>query len=220
MKIGKKLLYTCFITTGEIKVRGSEISRIFGTHEGNKSNEDVKAIWFPDVIVINYFPSGLTNFFPNLKGIGVVGCGLLEISREDLRGLEGLEYIYLHSTKIQSLPEDLFVGMTKLQEISIIRNEELKSGVTRKLFQPVISNRLEYVDLSWNRCADAFFCPGYEGTLNSVTELMNKIDCKSSEIAMEGVATTLKDLVDESDTIREDNPGIGIEKFDDRTTSS
>jgi hypothetical protein len=161
---------------GTNKVRGSEVSRIIGKHERNKNNEDVEAIWFPDLVIINYFPRGLTRVFPNLKGVAVVGCNLLEISREDLRGLEDLKYIYLHSTKIQSLPEDLFVGMTKLQEISFMRNKELESGVTKKLFEPVISNGLNYVDLSWNKCVDAFYCPGYEGTLNSFSELMEKIE--------------------------------------------
>ena len=94
--------------------------------------------------------------------------------------LKNLKYLYIHSNKITKVPVDLFEGMSKLQEISIIDNKELCLKISSQLFKPVIKNGLKYIDLSQNGCVDAFFCPGIEGTLASVQELMEVIDRTSN----------------------------------------
>lgn len=170
-KFGNECLYTCCFVMASITERETDVTGLVGEHGRIKN---VKAIWFANQIV-NYFPRGLHKIFPNVVAVGVEGCDLLEVSREDFEGFVNLTYLYLHANKLKSLPVDLFEGMSKLKEVSIIDNEELKTGITSKLFEPILQNGLTYVDLSKNGNINFFYCPGYKGTLSSVTALMTAI---------------------------------------------
>lgn len=188
-------LYMCKVNVGDsTKTRGNEILGVFGDHLPGFKNADVKAIWFADVL-FNYLPKGISRIFPNLEAVVIIGCDLLEILTGDLEDFTNLKYLYIHSNKITKVPVDLFKGMSKLQEISIIDNKKLRSGISSQLFKPVIKNGLKYVDLSNNQSVNAFFCPGIEGTLASVQELMEAID---------GISHIAVERCNES-TVEEDN---------------
>jgi BTB/POZ domain len=176
----KVIRYTCKITDASITEPGTEISSIFGNHLSNRSNVDVTAIYFEGTI-INYFPRKLHKLFSNLKALQIYNCSLKEVSNEDLIGLEILEDFCLTKNDLQSLPSDLFVGMSFLKQASF-KDNKLKF-LSSALFEPVAGNELQLVSFSNNTNIDAFYSPGYEGSVESIQKLMDIIDekCKDNE---------------------------------------
>jgi hypothetical protein len=175
---GSEYLYTCKVTSASIKSSNEEIIGFKGVHKAKKTSADVEGIWFEDTTV-HFIPRGIGKIFPNLKSFGIVNCNLMEISRDSFSGMENLSCVYIHKNKISSLPDNLFEGMTKLVEISIIFNKKL-TKVNSAILARVFENGLTYVDFSYNACINNHFCPGYENSLGSVQELMEAIDRKDS----------------------------------------
>lgn len=173
---GKNMLYTCIVSSStKIMQRGVKIKEFRGKHLPKYNLHKVEAIWFENVIC-NFIPRGIHDNFPNLIALGVLNSQLLGVSREDLEELdENLVYIYFHYNPLASLPDNLFVNMKKLREISIMNNSNLKH-ITSKVIDNIIDNNLRYVDFTNNGCIDAHFCPGYVNTLASVEELLKVID--------------------------------------------
>jgi BTB/POZ domain/Leucine rich repeat len=126
-------------------------------------------------------------------------CGLKEISREDLVGLENLQKLFLHRNLLTSLPSDLLIGMKNLQDIGVARNKlEFFSG---KLLEPIAENELELVDLQFNTNISTFYVPGHKRSVASLQELMDVINEKCSKLAenetfKDDIAIGLKELWD------------------------
>lgn len=118
--------YTCFIESALITKRRTEIKPIEGIHLLGKNYNVVQGICFnknKNETVIEYFPRNLKRFFPRLIGLYIDNCGLKEISCDDLRGLEALEFLGLSFNLLTSLPNDLFTNMPKLKVISFCGNK-------------------------------------------------------------------------------------------------
>lgn len=144
---------------------GTEVKSISGVHETVKasndaqafslfskpgvkslSHNDVEGLWIEQAIV-EYIPKGLKSIFPSLVNLAVFNCGLKEISRRDLIGLEGLENLDLGNNLLTALPNDLFVNMTKLKFISVQDNK--LETVTSRILEPIMAN-LEYANFKGN----------------------------------------------------------------------
>jgi BTB/POZ domain len=172
-------LYTCIIESASITEPETRIIGFKGKHLPRKKSLDCQAIWFKNCTV-NYLPRGLDKIFPSLIAFGILNCKLMEISRNDLKEMTNLAYFYIHDNELQSLPDDLFQDMLELREISIINNKKLKQ-MSSNLIKVIMRNGLEYVDLSYNGCINAYYCPDYENSVNSVQELIKIIDDKCGE---------------------------------------
>jgi Leucine-rich repeat (LRR) protein len=172
----KFVLYTCKITEASITKSGTEISSFAGTHLSGKWNDDVTSIYFENTTV-QYFPRSLIKIFPNLKVLQIYKCGLREITREDLVGLETLEELYLEENHLTSLPSNLFVGLRKLIRFSFLGNK-LKF-LNSKLLKQIAENDLQYVDFRLNPSISAFYeLPGTNKSVESLQKLMDIIDEK------------------------------------------
>ena len=216
-KFGSKTMYTCVINySKQLMTQRNVISTVLAKHSNSKySNLDVKAIWFEDFIM-SFLPQGLTEIFPNIEAFAIIGCDLQEISRHDLEEFTNLKFIYLHYNKITSLPLDLFEGKHQLQEISIIGNKELRAGISLELFRPVINNGLKYVDLSGNGCVNAFCCPRYKGSLESIEQLMMAIDNNNeTETVDELMESEAEDFTDHVGEAPESESGANTNSIDD-----
>lgn len=102
-------LYTCTVQNDlQITSRqDSVITSVSGSHEINKINDNVKAIYITNK-TINYFPRGLENFFKNLEVIDFVNTKLKEVCKSDLKPFPKLIEIYLYQNEIEELEECLF----------------------------------------------------------------------------------------------------------------
>ena len=102
-----------------------------GFHPRNKSNQDVDYL-FCYLKRMSYLPAGLNAHFPKLTSLKIEGCGLKEISRLDLFGLENLERLNLRSNCLSMLPDDLFHDSTKIKRLDFSCNNITR--VSSKLF--------------------------------------------------------------------------------------
>lgn len=169
-----KSLYTCIITSSSITKRNTEINSIVGIHRSGKTGQDVEAVEFKDTIV-EYFPRGLNKIFPGLIALRINNCGLLEITRDDLKGLEDLEMLNLAKNELISLADDLLEDMSKLKVIRCDENQI--RYMSSKVIKPVM-NTVEIVNFSKNKKIDSFSINSYSSNYHSipVEELMQKID--------------------------------------------
>jgi Leucine-rich repeat (LRR) protein len=182
--------YVCDVTKAEITKPGTEITEVVGKHCNRKSNNCVQHIFFNNVVV-EHFPRGLSEIFPNLRVLGISYCGLKEISRGDLRGLENLDKLCLNNNKLCTLPLDLFVRMNKLRVISLKDNELNFDLLSSKVLLPLVGNELEIVDFSREGRNLLLYrgtklsykmeniCTDFKDCFKTIKQLMNAIDKKS-----------------------------------------
>lgn len=92
-------------------------------------------------------------------------------------GLESLTGLYLGSNRLQSLPDNLLSGMTKLTRVSFISN---KLEFVSSKFLETIKNQLVYVDFESKSTKIGRYQPGAAGSLGSLQDLCDIIDknCK------------------------------------------
>jgi Leucine-rich repeat (LRR) protein len=162
--------YCCTIKEALITLRGTEIIGVKGNHEEASSDFDVEKVLIFQSSV-EFFPRGFGKIFPNLKSLIILKCGLKEISRDDLKGLENLEHLYLSNNELVSLPSDLFCDMKKLKTISFNRNK--LETMSSKLLEP-INDVLLKADFYGNTKINSSFSFG--STDFSLEKLMNLID--------------------------------------------
>lgn len=154
---GLTLRYACWVTTSvEITAKNSKIKSFKGFHLPGKSDSDVKVLFIQHTIV-NFFPRGLSTIFPQLDALAVRDCGMKEITREDLEGLENLATLSLDFNNIKSLPNDLLRGMRRLRFVDF-RNNKLEQ-VNPLVLEPIRHNKLKYVDFRGNKNIDVVFEP-------------------------------------------------------------
>lgn len=147
--------YTCVIreTSGlEIKLPGTQVKSFKGIHKPGKWNKDVEAIAFNDVGV-EYFPQKLSDSFSNLVAVQVRKCGLKGITKQDLKGLDKLEMLWLPYNQVTFLPDDLFESTRNLRTVSFFDN--WIENLDAKIFVPIKST-LEFCSFKDN--------PGFSGT--------------------------------------------------------
>lgn len=113
----------------------------------------------------------------------IIDCGLKEISKNDLKGLEGLVGLWMEYCQLASLPDDLFSDMPNLREIGFQGNQiEFASS---NLLKPLIGRKDVIVSLRGNKSIDACYWPGLKSSasLESLEELMKLIDEKCTKPA-------------------------------------
>lgn len=145
-------LYTCVASRVKIDEPNIEIKAFNGSHLPGKSPIDVEAISFAHTTV-KYFPRGLYLFYPRLIALTVNDCGLQNISKEDLFGLENLRAFYLSFNILQALPTNLLTNMINLRRVSFCHNK--LTTLSPKVLDPIAKNDLTYVNFRGNKHIDA-----------------------------------------------------------------
>lgn len=161
--------YRCFVEYIKITDYGTEIRSVRCVHEKYKTNKSVQRLVFKNS-TIEFFPRNLHRVFPNLTHLSMSGCGLKEIIRKDLVGLENLIELDLSCNKLKSLPEDLFADMKNLQTIHFYNNELecLSSGMLNPL-----KHTLSFANFLNNRKINTRF---YQGSCDSLERLKTHMD--------------------------------------------
>lgn len=169
--------YGLCVTSVNITQSNTRITSFKGSHEFGKTNGDVTWLHFEDTVV-EYFPKGLSEHFPDLIGLQITNCKLKEISRQDLVGLEDLQRLSITNCLLRTLPDDLFVDMTKLDQVDLSWNIiELSSS---QFLKPFIDRNIVSFTLKNNTNIDAYlgiFGYGF-GKCDSIADLMKTIDDK------------------------------------------
>lgn len=163
-------LYRCEVTNVFKTSRKSGLKYFIGDHTAGKTNDDVKVFKiFKQPLRV--FPRNLHKVFPNLTHLVIQRCGLKNITKEDLIGLENLEHLSVWGNILTTLPNDLFVNMKKLRRVFFGNNpiEDLSS----KVFEP-LEPTLEYVNFENDYINKEFNKNG--GSKNTLQQMMRILD--------------------------------------------
>lgn len=180
-------VYVCYVNSASItRIDNRTIRSIVGTHKDGKSDSDVKAIFFHDTVV-EFFPHGLHEVFPNLIAVLVQYCRLKEITRHDLKLLQKLESIYLGFNQLTTLPSNLFEDLPRLKRIAFNCNK--LEFVRSKLLEPLRDNKLILVDFCGNKNIDSKYMSDKDysfesGTIEKLKETIDE-NCKAPEAEVE-----------------------------------
>ena len=176
--------YTCHLKS--ITTQSDQVT-VTGDHVADKTDKDVER--FATVRKdLQQLPMQLIEKFTNLTNLSTYSCGLREISRLDLLGLDKLEYLNLSFNKLTSLPDDLLVNKPKLRSIDFRSNKI--TTASSKLLLPLINNDLDVADFRKNVTVDDFFKKDKNHTLNY---LMAQLDNKCKPPTKMFSEPTLKD---------------------------
>jgi hypothetical protein len=93
------------------------IEEVRGTHQTGKSNVDV--LNFREDGVLQYIPTNLVDYFPNLKGMLFYEQKLLRLIASDLKPFPNLVGFYSRGGLFTSIEGDLFQHTKKIQRIDI-----------------------------------------------------------------------------------------------------
>lgn len=171
-------LYTCVITSAAITKPRTLIKAINGIHLPGRSNKNVEAIKFANTVV-KYFPRGLQIIFPGLIVLQISSCGLKEIERSDLVGLEALSTLVIYKNQLTSLPDNLFTGMQNLKRFSFGSNK--LETVSSQLLKPLKLSEITLAGLQNNSKIDAFYQRDCSSSVESLEKLMQIIDKSCSK---------------------------------------
>lgn len=148
-----------------------EIQLVEAIHENGKSNSDVVWMSFSKQSIV-FLPRNLHEIFPNLRLLSLNSCGIENISRKDLKGLEHLEYIDLDHNRLTSIPDDLFADLG-LRCVHLRENPLQR--MSSKLFMP-IRHTLEMAFITTSMCNVGFDLKGIAGKLQDFEDFMKAID--------------------------------------------
>ena len=112
-------LYGCL---AKVNLDGNRtVNQIFGHHEAEKTNNDVKGMKFePQSGTL--LPIGIDTFFPFLESIVLENRDLIKVSREDFAPFHRLRQVHIYGNKIQELDSDLFISNPLIAHVSFAGN--------------------------------------------------------------------------------------------------
>ncbi|CAO1301425.1 unnamed protein product [Diamesa tonsa] len=178
--------YTCNAINFNIQQSNVIIVSANGRHQNGKSDIDVQQI------IINnqnsaYFPHGLGNLFPRLRGINIQHSDLKNIKREDFKGLENLQALYLDHNLIEVIPENTFDDLKSLEALWMNQNN-------LKIIDPNIFTllKLREADFEGNVCVNL-----YADSESAIEDLQNQIAEKCGRplsLQIETIKDKVKDL--------------------------
>lgn len=187
-------MYYCIVEDNQIFENARiEIDSIDGTHERNKTIDDVRGLKFDNITSLNFFPQNLQNFFKNLTLIQVRSSNLQEITQDDLL-FENLQYLYLDKNNLKTIEAPLFQHNKKLKIIWLDMNEI--SQIDTSAFDRL--DDLNKLDLSNNNCQTSF---NYAETRTEVLEVVGKIktgECMSIAFIIKKFNKNLENLQTET----------------------
>lgn len=138
-------LYSCAATITSVENPGI-VTVIRGTHMAGKVNTDVTEIFVDNHRILSKIPSGIENFFPNLKAYHWYNGNISTIDSSIYKPFSKLLRIELGQNKIETVDGNLFQHTHKLREIYFGLNKlkyvghGLLTGLTDLVVAEFLSN--------------------------------------------------------------------------------
>jgi hypothetical protein len=114
------LAYICnarIVSIGDSK----HVTGVSTNHLPGYDNTKVLGFYVVDKPV-GFLPRNISNFFPNIEGLGLYRMGITELKREDLEPFPKLKAIDLNGNKIEEVSNNLFAGNPLVHSIAFYRN--------------------------------------------------------------------------------------------------
>lgn len=114
--------YSC-VTQGLVTDEFTDyVEEVNGPHIEGKTNEDVLNFYVVDQEA-EYFPGGLSHFFPNLKAITIKNSSLKYIFKSDMSEHQKITFLDVSSNEIETIGSKVFEENPLLEEIHLERNK-------------------------------------------------------------------------------------------------
>jgi len=166
----------------------TQVDSVKGIHPTGHSNDDEIYFYARDK-TINYFPSGLEKFFPNLKGIVISHSGLKEVHQSDLQPHSKLTYLSLPYNEIQIIDDDLFDSNLDMEMIFLQENQIFFIGSTTFDNLP----GLVTLNLKENTCINKETKYNREAVMDIIKNVKNQ--CDNQEISrLERMLETIENI--------------------------
>ena len=140
-------VYTCKATLTDLNT--TTLTQVRGDHFPDRTNDQVEFLWVYDQDV-DFIPSNIDAFFPNIRGILWAKTNLSVITLDDLRQFPKLTFFNCYTNKLRSIPGDLFTFARSATYINLADNliEHVGEGLLDGM------NNLEKVGFERNVCID------------------------------------------------------------------
>ncbi|XP_070505837.1 uncharacterized protein [Chironomus tepperi] len=214
-------LYSCVAQPVEI-TSNQTVEDFHGTHQVDKSNDDVKVVSIENCRDLKFIPQGIDKIFKNFIAIRLYNCKIEEVGSFDLHAYHELRWIVIYGSLITYIPGDFFMNNVNLIYVNFNRNkiQNIGSG----LFSGLSS--LKQVSMKNNVCINgggldqnlgAFIeklmasCPEFVAT-TTVTETYSPtytdliLENKDNEIIIDNITeswSTEPSIVTSSSTVEE-----------------
>lgn len=202
---GKNTKYTAQIENVEIKEK--KIVKFIGSHEENKTDDDVLGIRFDDC-AMDFVPSGFCQIYKNLTILLVFNSDIRKLTMDDFEGCGQLKEIWFNGIKVEYLPGNLLNHMPDLEIVSI------QSSMVKYIDTEILDDlpKLKVAKFNKNDGIDAFY-DSVSNTGVSLEELKEKIKAAQPPPDYPVYIRINKDLLSDM------NNFIRIEKYKDFTIS-
>lgn len=141
-------VYYCTATGLEVNSPITIVDGVEGTHEHDKTNDDVKMLYMFSSPNMMFMPKGIEICFGHLERLGITNTGLVAITQNDLKPFPNLLVLYLSGNKLVSLDSGLFSFNPKVKYIDFDDNK--LSSIAADIFDTI--SDLEAVKLKGNVC--------------------------------------------------------------------
>lgn len=147
----------------------SPMTIIRAEHMAGINKKNVTKLSASNVDFFGTFPGNLSYSFPNLKEITMTSCGIKQITRKSLAGIQNLMELRLVGNELSYLPNDVFDSSPRLKFISLYANKlQLVGG---DIFDAL--DDLQYVNFQLNPQFDICYRKHGKGvSLNELKMLM------------------------------------------------
>lgn len=82
-------------------------------------DETIEGFYARDSTKMEFLPTNLGDVFPSLIGLSAQNCSIKEISKEYLKGLSELRWLWLKMNQIQKIDDDTFEHNPAVEGINL-----------------------------------------------------------------------------------------------------
>lgn len=124
-----------------------------GNLSGDVGSDEIISFAIESSYQLQFIPRGIDNYFFNLKVLIVMYTGLTTVRQSDFKPLRQLENLYLRFNKqLESIEKDLFKFNRKIRFINLDGNRI--ATVAYDVFLPL--TKLEELNFSFNACYNSY----------------------------------------------------------------
>lgn len=141
-------LAECDTNSLDVKNRNESVTSVSGLLSGVVDYDNIKIFKVEASPLLEFFPSGLEKFFPNLEKLVIRQTGLRELSQDDLKNFPKLKSLDVSENQLEKLNGSTFQFNEKIEELNLSGNKLTSLGSD---FLKHLKN-VTKIDMSGNSC--------------------------------------------------------------------
>lgn len=142
----------CVATSVEVKFSNETVTSISGTLSRVINYANIKTFKVEASPKLEFLPSGIEKFFPNLERLVVTQTALKTLTRNDLENFPQLRVLDMSDNQIELLEAEVFEKNKKIESIDLSNNRLRSGSVEGNVFK--FTRNLRALDVSNNVCVN------------------------------------------------------------------